>query len=120
MTSVAHLTAQMLWVTGATSHTNYVVIAFDLSFTMCNELMSCYRQQRVSRPSSSRSTWIQSQDALYDMPGSISTSDSNAITDKLNPSTNYWDQNVYIDGQLVSSISTSRTPLIMDNFLNSY
>lgn len=30
--------------------------------------------------------------------------------DKLNPTTGYWDQNVYIDNMLKSSISTSESP----------
>jgi hypothetical protein len=43
MILAAHRTAKMLWVTGATLHTNYVVTAYDLSFAMRNELMSCHR-----------------------------------------------------------------------------
>jgi hypothetical protein len=37
-------------------------------------------------------------------------SDSNALQDKLHPATGYWDQNVYINNVLKSSISTSMSP----------
>jgi hypothetical protein len=53
--------------------------------------------------------WIEDHDALY---GYLYTPEwskrlTRLISDKLNPPTNAWDQNLYVDGQLQSGVSTS-------------
>lgn len=40
--------------------------------------------------------------------------------DKLNPTTGYWDQNVYIDNMLKSSISTSESPFPSNEGKDAY